>query len=325
MGGHALSINLRRIPTSKPLNVGRQVVEGLRWFVVATGIISIVAVTVFVLLGPYKQDGQGDGNKQPPGQESSNAPITPVEGNSPAENPEANSEPPNWMAWLWRSGPADWAMFIITGFAVGVAFWSLQYISDQARQTRKTAIETRKAANAARDNASAAKDTAQAMVLAERAWIDISHQQPGLQITPQFMRFSVVVKNHGRTPAQASNPKMFFQLAEVGAPLPTVPIYGRPPREVPITVVMPAESFFLWQNWNPFPEDVMGMIQSGQRILWLLGFVDYFDIFGRSYRSGYCRRYIPTPLPGSTNNLVYELVTNYNYDVEIDENGNPKN
>lgn len=42
-----------------------------------------------------------------------------------------------------------------------------------------------------------------------------------------------------------------------------------------------------------------------ERHLWLIGYVDYFDKFGDRHRSGSARKYIPLPLLGSPNNLVF--------------------
>jgi hypothetical protein len=87
---------------------------------------------------------------------------------------------------------------------------------------------------------------------------------------------------------------------------------------------MPSDTFNQWELRPLFPPDVMQMIASGARTLWLIGYIDYADKFDRTHRGGFARRYIPTPLPGTVNNLVFELTPGYNYDWEIDEHGNRK-
>jgi hypothetical protein len=59
------------------------------------------------------------------------------------------------------------------------------------------------------------------------------------------------------------------------------------------------------------------------RRLWVIGYVDYTDRFSppRRHRSGYARRYNPDQ---PDDNLGIEGERGYNYDIEIDENGQPK-
>lgn len=166
-------------------------------------------------------------------------------------------------------------------------------------------------------------DTHRTTKVVERAYVDISHDSPGLQMGHSDIRFSVAVRNHGRTPAEVAQPVMMLQLAEHDVVLPTELPYGHPPSTPPSAFLMPSETFHRWELRPQFPADVVQMLQTGERILWLIGYVDYIDRFGQRYRSGYARRYIPTPLPNTVNNLVFELQPGYNYDVAIGADGQP--
>jgi hypothetical protein len=157
----------------------------------------------------------------------------------------------------------------------------------------------------------------------ERGYVDISHDSPGLQIGPDNVRISFSVKNHGRTPASVSGLEMLLVLEETNT-LPAVPPYGSPPSKPPMAFLMPGERYHKWENRPGFPQEVWTLLAAGERHMWAIGFVDYIDKFGARHRSGYARKFISPPLPGSSNNLVFISNPGYNYDIEIDEHGQPR-
>jgi hypothetical protein len=66
----------------------------------------------------------------------------------------------------------------------------------------------------------------------------------------------------------------------------------------------------------PISDEDVARIIDGASVR-LLGYVDYRDAFGRSYRSGYARRYDDrddSELEKDPNNLMYEVQPGYNYD-----------
>jgi hypothetical protein len=63
------------------------------------------------------------------------------------------------------------------------------------------------------------------------------------------------------------------------------------------------------------------MVENGTATLYLLGYVEYTDQFKHRHRGGYARRYEQSRLK---NNLLFVTKRGYNYDIEIDEQGNPK-
>jgi hypothetical protein len=158
----------------------------------------------------------------------------------------------------------------------------------------------------------------------ERAYVDLSHDPPGLRMHAHSIRFSIAIKNHGKTPADVTGAKMFVALAEGGARFPATPIYETPVRAKTAAFLMPGEAIHQWELRPQFPRADIKRIKNGERLLWLVGYVDYTDQFGRFYRSGYARRYIPKPLPGTKNNLVFETTPGHNFDMETDAIGRRK-
>jgi hypothetical protein len=225
--------------------------------------------------------------------------ATPQPSSSPTQPASAQSLQPasGWLSWLIETisnNGANWAIVLLTIVlaGIGIAQWR-------------------------------ATDTANRHTLVtERAYVDISHAPPGLEMNPGDIRFSVQVKNHGRTPARVTRPVMFLQLAEADS-MPEQPEYGTPASGPISAFLMPDETFNQWELRPPFPPDIVAMINNGQRHLWLIGYVDYIDKFDQRHRSGYARKYIHPPLPGSTNNLVFTTQPGYNFDIEINENGQP--
>ena len=146
----------------------------------------------------------------------------------------------------------------------------------------------------------------------ERAYVDLSHAPPGLEVDPprgntQTIHCRIVLRNHGRTPADvlAVSLRLFTHTA-----LPAQPPYAA---STPMRyTVMPGETVN-WTNPFPLPTAEVQQVQVDARTLWIVGYVDYRDRFGNAHRNGYARRYMPQP----DNNLVFEIVSDYNYDVDI--------
>jgi hypothetical protein len=200
---------------------------------------------------------------------------------------------------------ADWAIVAITLFGTIAALLTLRVLLVQTR--------------IARDGATAAKDTALAVLLAERAYISMSHLPPGLVPSPPaggmvVVRCSVAVQNKGNTPARVIDAQLFTHSSV--APLPEAPPYGQAsvPRSAAYLVKdeqfhMNGEFFVPFARWAE--------VQAGTVPLWVLGYVDYIDFFNRRHRAGYARRYNPNAPAGSNNNLPFETKEAYNYDIPL--------
>jgi hypothetical protein len=87
-----------------------------------------------------------------------------------------------------------------------------------------------------------------------------------------------------------------------------------------INTIAPGDHFFNWQLNEPLATDVLAAINADEQKLWVIARVTYVDRFKAGHRVGFARRYIPTPLPGTKNNLVLGEGTEagYIYDVDVD-------
>lgn len=157
----------------------------------------------------------------------------------------------------------------------------------------------------------------------ERAYIDISHHgPPGLEIDPSAgkAKLKVTVTNRGRTPARVTD--MFLDLAfDV---LPTKPHYTLPQNHEPARVFLVTQSKFKYTIEILADQDALNAAAEDEKSLWVFGYVDYKDIFGKRHRAGYMRRYCrfdysnprstPTFPVERKNNLIFDPIPGYNYD-----------
>jgi hypothetical protein len=195
-----------------------------------------------------------------------------------------------------------------------IAEWQLVVTAIVGAFVAWQAWETRKAAEAAHLSAGAAKLTADAVMLTERAYVDMSHDQPGFVTMEGATGVSVAIKNHGKTPATVTAVNLTF--LQHGWPLPPTPEYNENLTVRTRTVVMPGERFtherrhaLIGSGQSALPESVATPGLQGVHA-WLIGYVDYRDRFGGRHRGGYGRRYRPNP----GNNLVFIDEDDYNYD-----------
>jgi len=148
----------------------------------------------------------------------------------------------------------------------------------------------------------------------ERAYVALSHLPPGLEFPdadPPAARVSARVRNHGNTPADVT--AISLRLVARTTPLPDTPasLYAAPEK---ITAFLTArDKFFVRRSW-PLAANDFEKIKAGTARLYLVGYVDYQDRFGRRHRHGYARVFDGTS-PG--NNLVFVTNTGYNYDVTL--------
>jgi hypothetical protein len=197
------------------------------------------------------------------------------------------------------------------------------------------------AVRAANRSAEAAKAEAQAGLLAERAYVAISHETPGIEISEYVylrpneeedkerrerwhdvkLRFGI--KNHGNTPASVTDVSMAHFVDSPGniPPPPVGPGTGEHLFLVKGDKAVDARHFQL--------RDVQINQLSLTLRLWILGYVDYIDAFGVRRRAGYGRFYDPSVDSrdqyeydgvfdgkrfAKRNNLPFVTQAGYNYD-----------
>jgi hypothetical protein len=181
----------------------------------------------------------------------------------------------------------------------------------------------RRSLRTAENAANVAFAQANAIAAGERAYVKMSHNPPGIDIRPESGVFviSIEIKNHGRTPATVSDVVLEPMILPTQQALPTVPTYTRQGGSR-ICGFLVANEPMLWVEQYDITSEKMMSVKADESNLYLIGHVDYIDQFGRRYRGGFARRYVPT-LDGpqfknapQRNNLNFVLQTGYNYDRE---------
>ena len=206
----------------------------------------------------------------------------------------------------------------VTGLMALIAIFQLWMFKRQLNLMEDGARDARNVASAAQCSANAAKASADALMLAERAYVKLSHVTPGLKIKEgkSFCEVEIEIRNHGRTPATVTDVHIWGKLLEHGEPLP-VPFQYPPQEQSPSAFLVTQEAFFKTQVLPLLGIQSEEVICSAKR-LWVYGHVDYIDVFGRRYQGGYARIHEPWLGDGlkepNRNNLVYPIDGRYNYD-----------
>jgi hypothetical protein len=193
----------------------------------------------------------------------------------------------------------------------------------------------------------------------ERAYITLSHLAPGFKLTTKptegivtdqtvvehDLSVHVRVENNGNTPAEVlfGVLNLVIHLGE----LPDAPRYLVEGGIATNLHLAKGDSFKMFQDYamNTTGQTLLEALESQAAAgmhLYVIGYVDYLDKFRRRHRRGYGRMFNPAierrtgPLyetdDGSfdpaafkkRNNLPFILKPGYNYDIEIDKNGQPK-
>lgn len=223
------------------------------------------------------------------------------------------------VAAVISTGVLGLLQLIAIGFQVRIASKQNRIIKRQSaimRGQRKAAdtqsgymrdglTESKNAANIAKESADAAKESAKAALLstrisqrAERAYVKLSHQPPGLTIE-MFNRvsLSVLVKNIGRTPATVTDVRLKCFVVPVDGRLPDQPNYETQFIQAPVRVFLVAGDEFSYKGTFPL-EDTPAAFNIGgkdatHRVV-VIGYVDYMDVFENRYRAGYARHHDPS-------------------------------
>ena len=149
----------------------------------------------------------------------------------------------------------------------------------------------------------------QAVRVAERAYIKISHCGPlkfgsnGVGIVP------LRVENRGHTPAHVTDVRVNHMIAET---LPENPDYG-PESPMAGHGRLVGRMGFSFKRPIIVGPGELDVINHGTMKLYVLGYADYTDAFGCKYRSAFVRRF--DPQGSDENNLVFvNQSAHYEYD-----------
>lgn len=166
----------------------------------------------------------------------------------------------------------------------------------------------------AKNVASAAKTQSESIIRAERAYVKMSHVQPGINFHNGGGAFDVVVgvKNFGRTPAYVTDALIKHLILPITKPLPSVPNYERTDRDrTPVKGFLVTNDEIFLRLLFPFGQEHILPISTSSERLYLYGYVDYIDQFGQRHRGGYARVYNND---SPANNLDVVSQDRYNYD-----------
>jgi hypothetical protein len=129
----------------------------------------------------------------------------------------------------------------------------------------------------------------------ERAYVKISHPSPGIEQLDSSgnIWLTVSIKNYGRTPARITDVVIKPVVIPRGDQLPTVPDYtvqyeGPKPKAFLVT----DDEFFLRRFYKITPDET-SKVKNLTSDLYMIGYVDYTDQFGKHHRGGYARQYFP--------------------------------
>lgn len=220
----------------------------------------------------------------------------------------------------WWTAKGTIALAVITLLLAGIAIGQLVMFWKQLKLMKQGTKDATILANASKISAEAAKVHASTLMLSERAYVQLSHvsndRRPGLVVnmTSGECDVSIGVKNHGATPAKVT--RVFLTKRVLAAQLPAFPEYrpdpGEPPEQPTEAFLMKDVEIFVGFSFSINPADIP-LIREHKKQLIVYGFVDYTDQFGRDFRGGYARNYVPDLLP---NNLVFTPQPRYNYDCD---------
>ncbi|MBS0167052.1 MAG: hypothetical protein JSR29_13275 [Nitrospira sp.] len=244
-----------------------------------------------------KTDSDSQQNNSPP--VAAPAPI-PSDSNSIHENQREMEKGTEFFLLLgYRFKITDVLLVLFTG----LLWWS----------TQKLWKETKHSSSISEKSANAALLTAQNMQITERAYVKMSHTDPGLVPikgeTTESYKVEVKIENCGKTPALVTEVRLRFMLRDWDESLPpTIDYPDSDSAERPSSAfLVPGDYFFVTRNSH---NDKHRVVSKDSKRLLLFGYIDYTDVFGQQHRAGYAREYMTV----KGNNLFLVAAKGYNYD-----------
>jgi hypothetical protein len=199
-------------------------------------------------------------------------------------------------------------------------------LKSQLKAAEDAAIAAKDNASSAKDNAAAAHSSASiaadSLAMAkvmERAYVTMSHSQPGIVTAPAqaAIMVNVQIMNRGNTPADILH--VDWQFCGSAEEVAIYRLQPPPPPTAPIRqIVLPKSEFGIWKHASFQPLE-FNKITNGLEPLFVVGTVTYLDrLDKRRHRHFYARRFLHEALPHSANNLVFTDDIAYNYEEDLD-------
>ena len=275
---------------------------------IALLIFAVVWTGPWPQLCPQQQQQSANGNQS----NTASGPTTRTASNPSTDNAQSRCDEhaiTDW--WTVRIG-------LLTILVLGgqlIMFW--RQLNAMQTGVKDAAI----AANAALVNANAALSSAETARDAERAYIRMSHVTPDEKDARPALTFDaddipvarMQIKNWGRTPARVLIMGLESVVHDKGTDLPVPPYFSA--EAAPLQIFLVPDGSFYFGTGFTNPVDVSA-IKSGEKILNIIGYVEYVDKFDRRHRSTYGRKFSRKP-KSSGNNLSYILEPGYNDDIAV--------
>lgn len=226
---------------------------------------------------------------------------------------EATREESEWRLFVGFL-EENWDKVLMTVFnGVLAAFTLLLW-----RATDSLSAEARSSGVFAKAAADAANASATSMQLAERAYLRISFEMPGVRWKEKSgngLYLEALVKNFGRTPAVITDIRIGIAPREHGDLLPAEFPFPTAEREsIPNGLLVPQDHLSHEKFFGLRPESLEDIRTAAKR-LWIFSHVDYIDTFGTRHRAGLARLY-ERMLEGRTDSTNLMLSTERRYDFD---------
>ncbi len=174
----------------------------------------------------------------------------------------------------------------------------------------------------------------------QRAYVGLSHKTPevdpshlkGISDVRHFMltegaalnesnqKIQIAITNSGQTPAVVKGVLLGTMITEPDAPLPDKPAYGDTKDHPSTQAFLNANSAHYIRRGLDIPADEWWKITNKKRTLYVIGLVEYVDMFGQWHCAGYARRFAPGRGGNNLDFVAVEFAGDaYNYDIEITE------
>jgi hypothetical protein len=175
----------------------------------------------------------------------------------------------------------------------------------------------------------------------ERAYVGFSLKSPGLTISEMAtvrqrdgvlchdanLRLSIT--NHGSTPARVTRALSQVVLSGYVDPLPEKPAYDESRGDPTHVSLVKGDTLDIFTN-SVMPQNVVNKLRTKRAKMYLIGYVDYIDRFGRRHRAGFGKVFVP-PIDdmdnyrnearvlneeayAARNNMAFVTQHGYNYD-----------
>lgn len=225
---------------------------------------------------------------------------------------------------------------IVLAVLTGILAWFTKGLLNEARNQFPHFLRNVDAGAKAADSANT---NATALMLAERAYVKMSHRSPGVIFLDApttedggrvMARIGFQIDNWGRTPARVERTYARILSVHPDEKPPSSPEYRQGTQEMYAGVFLVSAENFTNVIESPIPGGAYTKLKSGKFNLYVIGYVDYSDIFHKHHRAGYARKYEPeidekamkAGLWDDRNNLVFVNFPGYNYDRERSQDGN---